>query len=340
MNKYNVISYLPMIEESSKFSVYELWVMGDDKPFYVGKGLNGRPYDHLYLAKNGDKTLKSNKIRKAWKMNLPIIIKHIFYTDIEQEAFNEEIRLIALYGRRDKGNGVLVNFTDGGEGQSGPSNETRRKISESSKKHVWTEESRRKLSESKIGIELSEEHRQKIGDANRGKKKPIFSEEHRQNLSNSHLGYVPSEETRQKLREANTGRVMSEEQRIKLIGNKFALGNKSGRGKIISNETRIKISNSLTGRSLSVEHRQKISEGRIGIIVSEETRLKISKAHLGKVKSDDHRQKISIAKKGKKQPPRSEKHCQNLSKSIKRASAIRSQTKNNLTTLNKILGLD
>jgi hypothetical protein len=224
--------------KSSKYSVYELWVAGESNPFYVGKGLNGRPYSHLKLARNeNNKDIKSNKIRKAWEMDLPIIIKHIFRTDIEEEAFDEEKRLIALYGRRDNGTGVLVNFTDGGEGSSGAiySEETRRKASERMKGnkrgvgHVvseetcqkislanrgnktWlgkthSEETRKKMSQSKNGIEISENHRRKISVTLTGR---VLSEDHRQNISKSlkgkqawNLGISHSEETRLKMRKA------------------------------------------------------------------------------------------------------------------------------------------
>ena len=301
-----------------KYSVYELWVMGESNPFYVGKGMNGRPYVHLYLAKNKDKTLKSNKIRKAWENNLPIIIKHVFRTDINEEAIEEEKRLIALYGRRDKGTGVLVNFTDGGEGQSSPSEETRRKMSEARKNYLWTEESRKKLSNSKTGIKLSEEHCQKISEA---RKNYLWTEESRRKLSNSKTGIKLSEEHCQKISDGQKGKILSEETKQKIRA-----GNK---GKTISEETRQKLSIINKGKTISEETRQKLSirskgnkyavgsKGRLGQPISEEHRRKLSESLTGRVVSEETRQKIRI--------------------SSKKVHAIRRQTLKNLATLNEIL---
>ena len=65
----------------------------------------------------------------------PIIII-VYKSNDENEAFNEEIRLIALYGRHDLGLGPLTNLTDGGEGTIGIQ---------------WTEEMRKHKSESQTG---------------------------------------------------------------------------------------------------------------------------------------------------------------------------------------------
>ena len=66
-----------------------------------------------------------------------------------------------------------------------------------------------------------------------------------------------------------------------------------------SEETRRKISQSLTGKTLSAEHRRKISEGGKGKKRSAETRRKISEARMGIIHSEETRRKLSEAKKGK-----------------------------------------
>jgi hypothetical protein len=63
--------------------------------------------------------------------------------------------MIAVFGRKDLGTGILHNRTDGGDGSSGwvPSEETKRKISEAHKGNTYmlgkthSEETKRKMSE-------------------------------------------------------------------------------------------------------------------------------------------------------------------------------------------------
>lgn len=60
-------------------------------------------------------------------------------------------------------------------------------------------------------------------------------------------------------------------------------------------------------------------EGGLGRVVSPETRAKISAARKGKPLSDEHRAKLSAAKTGKKMPPRTAEHCAKISDGLKRA---------------------
>ena len=93
-------------------------------------------------------------------------------------------------------------------GDSGrPTEETRRKISESCKGKQLSEETRRKLSDSQkgkycgeksywYGKHRSEEHKRKISEANKGKQ---LSEEHKRKLSEANKGKQLSEEHKRKL---------------------------------------------------------------------------------------------------------------------------------------------
>ena len=73
-------------------------------PYYIGKGSNGRAYEHhRHIPVPKD---KSNIIFIGIDMS-------------EYKAFEIEKFLIAYYGRKDLESGILLNRTDGGEGTSG-----------------------------------------------------------------------------------------------------------------------------------------------------------------------------------------------------------------------------
>ena len=70
--------------------------------------------------------------------------------------------------------------------------------------------------------------------------------------------------------------------------------------KVLSEETKIRISNSLMGTKHTEESKRKIIKGLIGRSVSEETRKKISESNKNKKFSIERRKKISDALKGRK----------------------------------------
>lgn len=102
-----------------KFYVYVYVDPVTDTPFYIGKGTKNRAWDHLrdsrYPYMNDPKHCK---IRSMYESGVvPKVI--IAYKNLtEEEAFQKESSLISHYGRRDHG-GVLLNMTDGGEGNTG-----------------------------------------------------------------------------------------------------------------------------------------------------------------------------------------------------------------------------
>jgi len=57
--------------------------------------------------------------------------------------------LISFYGRKDIGTGCLRNHTDGGDGASNPSNETRIKISQGNKGKKLSSKNNRKFEKNK-----------------------------------------------------------------------------------------------------------------------------------------------------------------------------------------------
>ena len=153
-----------------EYYVY-LYLRDNGTPYYCGKGKGKRAY------------------RKGASKKIKLVAVHLS----ENEAFTLEKRLIALYGRKDLGTGILNNKTDGGEGSSGA---------------VRSTESRRRISNTKKGVSPSEKHRKNISNALKGKtltethrialRKPR-SPEAKLNMSRACLGRKISEETKAKI---------------------------------------------------------------------------------------------------------------------------------------------
>lgn len=186
------------------------FLRGDGTPYYIGKGRKGRIHD-----KRGRPCGYPND-----KSRVIFLKKNL----TEEEAFKHERYMISIYGRKDLGEGILQNKSDGGEGPSG---------------HTPTLETRKKISESKIG-----ENNPSYGKTGEN----AF-----------HYGKRHSEETKKKLRERNTGekshrygKKHSEETKEKM--RESALGeNNSMYGKTGEN-------NPNYGRTLSPETKQKLSD--------------------------------------------------------------------------------
>ena len=94
-----------------KFYSY-LWLREDGSAYYAGKGTGRRAYQraghHVRPPKDESRIV-------------------VFPMMNEAEAFESEIALIELFGRKDLGTGCLRNRSDGGEGVSNPSQKTREK---------------------------------------------------------------------------------------------------------------------------------------------------------------------------------------------------------------------
>jgi hypothetical protein len=170
----------------------------DRTPYYIGKGKGNRAYRR---RKTDIKPPKDKSRILILKNNLT-----------EEEAFRHEVYMIAVFGRKDLGTGILHNRTDGGEGVSGLSH---------------SEKTRRKMSEAQKGKTLSEETKRKMSEANKN----------------------PPEETRRKMSEAKKGRILSGETKRKMSEAKKNMSNEtrkkiSERNKNPSEETRRKKSDS------------------------------------------------------------------------------------------------
>jgi hypothetical protein len=159
----------------------------DRTPYYVGKGC-------------GDRAYRRNKCEiKPPKDKSRIIFLKQNLT--EEKAFKHEIYMIAVFGRKDLGTGILYNRSGGGEGPSGV---------------VRSQEFKIKLSKANMGENnpnygksTSEETRKKQSAAMKGKNNHFYgkshSEEVRKKLSVVNKGKSPSEETRKKQSEKKKG---------------------------------------------------------------------------------------------------------------------------------------
>jgi hypothetical protein len=212
----------------------------DKTPYYIGKGKGFR----LYVKKRIVPLPSKDRIIYL-KRNLT-----------EQEAIKHEVYMIAVFGRKDNGTGILRNLTDGGEGTSGwvPSSETRKKFSEINKGRTASDETKRKMSESQRGRTHSEETKRRISSSQKGK---ILSEEHKLRMSESRKGKNISEETKKKMSESQKGRTHS------------AVTKKS-------------ISDALSGKKKSKEHIEKQRKVQRGIPRSEEFKEKRRKYMSGR----------------------------------------------------------
>ena len=155
---------------TNQFYVY-IYLREDGTPYYIGKGKHNRAW--------------SNTGRAYKAPNDPERI--IIHTDnlTEEQAFSLEMDLIAHYGRKDNGTGILRNLTDGGEGMSGhvPTEEHRRKIAEANTGKAPSDATKKKISQSLKGQSLTEEHRRKIAEAHTGK---VHSDATKKKISESH----------------------------------------------------------------------------------------------------------------------------------------------------------
>ena len=105
---------------SDIFYTYAYLRKSDRTPYYVGKGKGKRAYDR-----------QGHRVKVPDDKDRIIFLKQNL---TEEEAFNHEKYMIAVLGRKDLGTGILRNMSDGGEGPSNPSPESRRKNSERNRK--------------------------------------------------------------------------------------------------------------------------------------------------------------------------------------------------------------
>ena len=145
--------------------------------FYVGIGNARRPY------RKCNRNKWWHNVVNKYGYEITILADSLTW----EQACDMERYLIKYYGRRDLGEGTLVNLTDGGEGAK--------------------------------NVVVSAKARANMSAASKGKKK---STEHRANISAARVGMVFSAETRARNAAANTGELsntskLTEDQVIEIL---------------------------------------------------------------------------------------------------------------------------
>jgi hypothetical protein len=104
--------------ERKNFYAYLLIDSSTNQPFYAGKGTNRRMYEHYRVRNRLKNPLLKNKILQMVRDNVPITYDKVLINVNEQQAFQKEIELVNMYGRKIDRTGTLCNLTEGGEGSS------------------------------------------------------------------------------------------------------------------------------------------------------------------------------------------------------------------------------
>lgn len=125
------------IANINKFYIYQHTRLDTNEIFYIGIGSNYRCNNKI----NRNNYWKN--IVNITKYSIEIVLNNL----TRQEACEIEKYLIAYYGRKDLGLGLLVNRTDGGDTNSGK---------------IISKETRLKMKNAKIGKKASEETKLKM----------------------------------------------------------------------------------------------------------------------------------------------------------------------------------
>jgi hypothetical protein len=235
-----------------KYYTY-VYLREDGTPYYIGKGKGKRAYNK-----------SKGEVRPPKDKSKIIFLKQNL---TEEEAFKHEVYMIAVFGRKDLGTGILHNKTNGGDGTSGwvPTEEWKKKLSEVNKGKLYSEEYKKKMSEILKGRIISEETKRKMSKPKTEETKRKMSKANK-GANNPNYGKSHSEETKRKISEGMKGRKLSEETKIKMSKPKTEETKKKMSSAQIGNKKGCKnkgtffwINNGVVGKRISSE--QNIPEG-------------------------------------------------------------------------------
>jgi hypothetical protein len=119
-------------KKMTQFYYTYAYLREDRTPYYIGKGRGRR----IHSTKRIVKPPKDKSRIIFLKENLT-----------EEEAFKHEIYMIAVFGRKDNGTGILRNLTDGGEGGSNQGTPEQRRESARKREASMTPEQLKQRSE-------------------------------------------------------------------------------------------------------------------------------------------------------------------------------------------------
>jgi hypothetical protein len=123
------IEAAPLLKSRAERHYVYVLFRGRGLPFYVGKGTIGmgipRIFQHEAEARTEAKSYKLNILRVLARRQVPVLYAFDSHFQDEKLALARERYLIQAIGRHDLKTGPLANLTDGGEGPSNPSEESR-----------------------------------------------------------------------------------------------------------------------------------------------------------------------------------------------------------------------
>jgi hypothetical protein len=245
-------------------SIYRLVDPLTDKVRYVGatsRTVELRLEDHLHNARGKERRHVCNWVRSLLQKGALPRAELIEKAPYEQWA-KREAYWVSFY----RACGFdLTNLTGGGEGMHNPTPELREKISAATKRGMNNDEVRQKLSlaaKKQKREPMSEETRKKLSAALTGK---VFTPERCRNISIGRSGIPHTEETKQKIRAT-----MNTPEAKEFFGN-FRKGTK------LTDEHKNALLKAITGRPVSQETRLKISESNKGKKLTESQLLALRK---------------------------------------------------------------